>query len=70
MSEFRLWKTHAITEVVMAELKSRHDLLVEQVIEQAATVSHEELCEKVGAIKAYRDILNISIEDINEESYS
>lgn len=69
MSEFRNWKHHAITEVVMAEFQGRHDHLIEELVEQAVSLSPAELGEKIGAIKAYRDILNISQEEFDEESH-
>jgi hypothetical protein len=66
LAEFSDWKRHPITLVIMAEFQRRYNTLREQLVDQAASVSHEELCEKAGAAKAYRDVLSISVDELEE----
>jgi hypothetical protein len=66
VSAFYDWKHHAITEVVMGEFRARHNALVEKLVDQAVNLTPGEIGETTGAIKAYRDVLNIALEDIEE----
>ena len=66
--EFSSWKRHAITQIVMDELKNRILDLQEQMVAQAASTSQAQLAEKAGAIKAYRDVLDIQIEESNDRN--
>jgi hypothetical protein len=68
-TEFSDWLRHPVTMVVMAELKGRYEQLKEQFVDQAATSSPTELAEKAGIAKGYRDILNISADELLEESH-
>lgn len=64
------WKKHPVTQIVMIELERRYNLLKEELVEQASSISHEELTEKAGGAKAYRDILSITFDEIfDEESH-
>jgi hypothetical protein len=56
------WKRLEITQVVMAEFKRRQAFMKEQLADQAGLEPLTDR-EKVGAIKAYQDFL-----DIEEES--
>lgn len=70
LGEFADWRRHPITQVVLTELQSRYNRIKEELVEQASSISHEELCEKAGAAKAYRDVLNIALDDIEESNGS
>lgn len=63
------WKKHPVTQVVLAELERRYEILKEELVEQASSISHVELTEKAGGAKAYRDILSISFDEIFEETH-
>lgn len=67
--DFVDWKRHPITQIVMGQLHARYETLKEQLVERAASVPQEELAELAGGAKAYRDIISISFEDIEEESH-
>jgi uncharacterized membrane protein (DUF106 family) len=56
------WKRLEITQVIMAEFKHRQELLKEELADQAGLDPLADR-QKVGAIKAYQDFL-----DIEEES--
>jgi hypothetical protein len=66
--DFYDWKKHPITEVVFSTLKARMEYLQEEMVEQASTVSQAELAEKAGAIKAIRDLLNITVAEFTQET--
>lgn len=66
MNDFYDWKRHPITEVVFSELCARMNNLMEELVEQASTTSQEALAEKAGAIKAIRDVLNITVDELQE----
>lgn len=59
--EFVLWKNHPITQVLWEEYKRRMEFLIEEVIEQTANGDPKNMAYKTGAIKAYRDVLNIDL---------
>jgi hypothetical protein len=56
------WKSLEITQVVMAEFKRRQAFMKEQLAEQAGLEPLADR-EKVGAIKAYQDFLDIELEE-------
>ncbi len=60
--DFHDWKRHPVTVQVFSQLKDRELMMIEQLIEQTAVMSQSEMAEKAGAIKAYRDLLNIEYE--------
>jgi hypothetical protein len=64
--DFYSWKRHPITLAVMGEYEARQKALIEQLVAQAATTDPRVLAEKAGAIKAYQDILDISIEETHD----
>jgi hypothetical protein len=64
VNDFYDWKKHPVTLVVFNEIDSRVKLLIEQLIEQTSTLSQSENAEKAGAIKALRDLLNISVDEM------
>lgn len=66
MNDFYDWKRHPITEVVFSALEARMKSLMDEVVDQAATSPQTVLAEKAGAIKAIRDLLDITVEDISE----
>jgi len=56
------WKNLAITQEIMLEFKRRQDWLRDQLAEQAGIDSITDR-EKVGAIKAYQDMLDIELDE-------
>lgn len=62
-SDFYDWKRHPVTEAVFSNLKARAEVLMEELVDQTAFMSQSEMAEKAGAIKAIRDLLQISFED-------
>lgn len=65
--DFYSWKRHPITQTVMAEYKARREALIDELIEQTASGDPKLMAEKAGAIKAYQDILDISVEETNSD---
>jgi len=61
------WKGFSLTQEIMGELKRRQEWLKEQLAEQAGLNPIADR-EKVGAIKAYQDMLDIELAD--EESHN
>lgn len=61
--DFHSWKHHPITQMVMEELKFRIMSLTDELVEQTPTSDPREMAYKVGAIKAYRDVLEIQPEE-------
>ena len=59
------WKNLAITQEIMLEFKRRQEWLRDQLAEQAGINPIADR-EKVGAIKAYQDMLDI---ELDEESH-
>lgn len=66
-SDYYDWKKNPVTQVMLTELSRRYELLKEELVEQASSVSQVELAEKAGGAKAYRDILNMSFDEIFDE---
>lgn len=62
-NDFYDWKKHPVTEVVFSQLEARVNVLLSELVEQTAYASQSEMAEKAGAIKALRDLLEISFED-------
>lgn len=60
------WKRHPVTQEVFSALSSRIASYTEELIMQTAFMSQSEMADKAGAIKAMRDVLNITFEDIEE----
>lgn len=56
------WKNLSITQEILTEIKRRQTWAKEQLAEQAGLDPLADR-EKVGAIKAYQDILDIELED-------
>lgn len=67
MNDFHSWKRNSITQVIMAEFKARIEQLTLELVEQATTGDPRILAEKSGAIKAYRDVLDIQVEEAHED---
>jgi hypothetical protein len=65
-NDFYDWKKHPVTQAVFQEIETRVKIFVEQLVEQVSTTSQTECAEKAGAIKALRDILDISLEETAE----
>jgi hypothetical protein len=61
--EFVIWKHHPYTQKLIDECLRRIDLLVEQMVEQTATAPAGAMAEKAGAIKAYRDIITMELDE-------
>jgi hypothetical protein len=61
--EFYSWKTHPITQIIMDEFKSRIDRINEELIENAGQDARTDAFRS-GLIKAYRDTVNVTLEDI------
>jgi predicted Zn-dependent protease len=57
------WKRLEITQVIMAEFKRRQELLKEELADQAGLDPLADR-QKVGAIKAYQDFLDIEEETL------
>ena len=64
-SEFMDWKQHPVTQEVFLQLKSRINELYEMLGDSAGQDSLQD-SQFVGAIKAYKDMINIEFE--SEES--
>jgi hypothetical protein len=56
------WKGFSITQEIMGEIRRRQEWLKDQLAEQAGLDPVTDR-EKVGAIKAYQDILDIELAD-------
>ena len=65
-SDFIDWKRHPVTQVVFNQLASRVKEL-QEILGDSAGRNPSQDVEFVGAIKAYKDILNIEYEG-NEET--
>jgi hypothetical protein len=65
--EFLDWKQNKVTRAVFSGLEARIERLVDEVVEQTATMSSSEMAEKTGAIKAIRDVLNIEFEETQND---
>lgn len=63
-SDYLDWKHHPITEEIFEVFRRRHDELVEMLIEQSAYGEPRVLAEAAAAIKVYREILNMSPEEV------
>jgi hypothetical protein len=68
INDFYDWKKHPITEVVFSELRLRKEALIAELVAQTASISQPELAEKAGAIKVLEDLLNITVEDLKQET--
>lgn len=64
-NDFYDWKRHPITQVVMSEFQARVNALQEKLI-GVAEMEHTVAAETAGAIKAYRDIINIEFSELEE----
>lgn len=64
--EFVLWRNHPITQVLWDEYKRRIERLTAELVEQTSSGDPRIMAEKAGAIKAYRDVLDI---DLFEETH-
>jgi hypothetical protein len=65
--DFIDWKRHPVTQVVFSQLASRVQELQEILGETAGRNPTQDI-EYVGAIKAYKDILQIEYEGKEEET--
>lgn len=63
---FSDWKRSPITQTVYHELEERVKQLIEELIEQAGNDPVRD-AERSGAIKAYRDLLNIDYSELPQE---
>jgi hypothetical protein len=61
-SDFIDWKRHSVTQEVFSQLEGRINQLTEELISQTAYMSQSEMAEKAGAIKAFRDMIQIEFE--------
>lgn len=59
------WKQLSITQEILAELKRRQNWAKEELAEQAGINPLLDR-EKVGAIKAYQDMLDIELEETHD----
>lgn len=64
-SDFTDWKRHPVTQVVFSQLSQRIFDLQEILSEQAGANPVQDR-EYVGAIKAYKDMVNIEYEEQEE----
>jgi hypothetical protein len=60
------WKSLSITQEILAELRRRQLWAIEQLKDQAGLNPLADR-EKVGAIKAYQDMLDIELEEGSPE---
>lgn len=61
-AEFYDWKKHPVSQIVLAQVEDRIQELYEMLGESAGQNSIQD-SQYVGAIKAYKDILNIDYEE-------
>ena len=61
-TDFIDWKRHTVTQEVFSQLEGRINQLTEELIAQTAYMSQSEMAEKAGAIKAFRDMIQIEFE--------
>lgn len=64
-AEFIDWKRHPITQVVFSQLESRIQEM-QEILGASAGINPTQDREFVGAIKAYKDMVNIDFDE--EES--
>jgi hypothetical protein len=64
-ADFIDWKRHPVTQVVFSQLKDRVQSLYEMLGDSAGTNPTQD-ARFVGAIQAYKDMLNIEFEDKEE----
>jgi hypothetical protein len=62
-NDFHDWKRHPVTQAIFSNLEGRVSILVDEIVEQTPYSSQAEMAEKAGAIKAIRDLLNITYEE-------
>lgn len=63
-SDYLDWKHHPITEEIFEVFRRRHDELIEMLISQSAYGHNEDARASAAAIKVYREILNMSPEEV------
>lgn len=64
-ADFIYWKRHPVTQVVFSQLKDRVQSLYEMLGDSAGLNSAQD-ARLVGAIQAYKDMLNIEFEGEEE----
>ena len=66
-NDFSDWKRHPVTQVIFSQLTQRI-LDIQEILSEHAGVNPVQDREYVGAIKAYKDMVNIEYEDQGEPS--
>lgn len=56
------WKNHPVTKAVFDDLRQRIFGLKNEMVEQAVEEDARKLAFKAGAVNAYQDILDLSVE--------
>lgn len=64
-SDFTDWKRHPVTQVVFSQLNQRI-FDIQEILSEQAGVNPVQDREFVGAIKAYRDMVNIEYDEQEE----
>jgi len=64
--EFSDWKEHPVTMMVFKELEKRIALINEQLVDECGTNIVADIMRST-AIKCYRDLLKIDVDEINSE---
>jgi len=64
-ADFIDWKRHPVTQIVFSQLTQRIQD-VQEILSEHAGVNPVQDREYVGAIKAYKDMINIEYEDQEE----
>jgi len=59
------WKRHPVTQIVLTQINQRI-LDLQDILSEQAGLNPVKDREYVGAIKAFRDMLNIEIDDVEE----
>jgi hypothetical protein len=63
--DFADWKRHPITQIVLSELAARAQSLTESLLEPYGDHQHDDVHR--GAIGAYRDLLNMTADELPKE---
>lgn len=64
-ADFKDWERHPITQIVFSQLKQRIQD-IQEILSENAGISPVQDREYVGAIKAYKDMINIEYEEEEE----
>lgn len=59
-NDFVEWKRHPVTKDIFRAWKSRHDELIDILVEQSYFADPRKLAETAAAIKVYREILEMT----------